>query len=214
MHGSYQQYMLGLFAVANNIPAIAPFLAICMGLTRVQTLRLIAIATTTSFIVMMVSMFFGTAVLEFFGISISAFQIAGGLLLCSTGTSMLNAKSSSDVSTKAVQPPDDGFYRQRISATVVPIAIPLTTGAGTMSTVTVFSQIADSNNTHMLLLFAIVTMTVLIFLMFYFAVDLMKLLGETGMSVLVKVMGLFTLAIGVQFVVTAVSTIYVGLPHS
>ncbi|WP_334176327.1 MarC family protein [Pseudoxanthobacter sp.] len=213
MHGSYQQYLLGILAVANNIPALAPFLAMCGGLSRVQTLRLVVIATATSLIVMLMSMVFGTAVLAFFGISISAFQIAGGLLLCSTGHSMLNARTSEDVSTKAVLHPDEG-YRQRISATVVPVAIPLTTGAGTMSTVTVFAQLADTNNTHLLLLFAILTMTVIIFLVFYFAVDLTRFIGEVGMSVLVKVMGLFTLAIGVQFVVTGVTTIYAGLPHA
>jgi multiple antibiotic resistance protein len=46
---------------------------------------------------------------------------------------------------------------------------------------------------------------------FHYAITLVKLLGQTGMSVLIKVMGLFTLAIGVQFIVTGVSTIYRGL---
>jgi multiple antibiotic resistance protein len=48
-------------------------------------------------------------------------------------------------------------------------------------------------------------------LIFHYAISLIKILGQTGMSVLIKVMGLFTLAIGVQFIVSGVSTIYRGL---
>lgn len=61
------------------------------------------------------------------------------------------------------------------------------------------------------LFLAISVMSVVIFLIFHYAISLIKILGQTGMSVLIKVMGLFTLAIGVQFIVSGVSTIYRGL---
>ena len=154
---------------------------------------------------MTISMLFGTAVLSFFGISISAFQIAGGVLLCVSGMGMMN---SSDT-LKGVS----GSYSQLISTAIVPVSMPLTTGAGTMSTVTLFADIAATHNELFMLFGAICTMTVIIFLIFYFATNLLQILGEIGMSVLTKVMGLFTLAIGVQFIVTGVTKIYLTLPH-
>ena len=204
---TFQHYLLGLFAVANNISAIAPFLVLCAGLSRTQSLRLIMVSSIGSFVIMTISMLFGASVLAFFGISISAFQIAGGILLCGAGMSMLNSKSNNDVAGKQVDV-SPAEFSAKISQIIVPITMPLTTGAGTISTVTLFSDEARRVGTMPDLFAAICVMVVIIFAILYFAMDLMKFLGSTGMNVLVKVMGLFTLAIGVQFMVTGISTIY------
>lgn len=207
---SFQHYLLGLVAVANNIPAIAPFLALVGGLSAAESLRVTIVASFSAFVIMVVSMLAGAGVLAFFGISISAFQIAGGILLGGTGMSMLSAKSTSSVTGKEVAPSADQDSAL-ISQAIVPIAMPLTAGAGTISTVTVFSESAARSGTTMELFVAISVMSVLIFLIFHYAISLIRILGQTGMSVLIKVMGLFTLAIGVQFIVSGVSTIYRGL---
>lgn len=207
---SYQHYLLGLIAVANNISALAPFIALTSGLDRVTIRRLVMVSSFSTFIIMIVSMFFGTLLLEFFGISISAFQIAGGILLCGTGTSMLNAKSSSDVSGKQIES-SKLEYSRYVSAAIVPIALPLTAGAGTISTITLFTEMAKKSHSMPELFTAILTITIMVFICFYFANTLVKILGDIGMSVLIKVMGLFTLAIGVQFIITGVSTVYKGL---
>ena len=207
---TFQHYLLGLFAVANNIPAIAPFLALVGGLTAVQSLRITAVASFSAFLIMVVSMLAGAGVLAFFGISISAFQIAGGILLGGTGMSMLSSKSTSGVGEKSVASSADQ-ESALLSQAIVPIAMPLTAGAGTISTVTVFSESAARTGTTLELFLAISVMSVVIFLIFHYAISLIKILGQTGMSVLIKVMGLFTLAIGVQFIISGVSTIYRGL---
>lgn len=207
---TFQHYLLGLFAVANNIPAIAPFLALVGGLTAVQSLRITAVASFSAFLIMVISMLAGAGVLSFFGISISAFQIAGGILLGGTGMSMLSAKSTSGVGEKSVASSTDQ-ESALLSQAIVPIAMPLTAGAGTISTVTLFSESAARTGTTLELFLAISAMSVIIFLIFHYAISLIKILGQTGMSVLIKVMGLFTLAIGVQFIVSGVSTIYRGL---
>ena len=207
---TFQHYLLGLFAVANNIPAIAPFLALVGGLTAVQSLRITAVASFSAFLIMVVSMLAGAGVLAFFGISISAFQIAGGILLGGTGMSMLSSKSTSGVGEKSVASSADQ-ESALLSQAIVPIAMPLTAGAGTISTVTLFSESATRTGTTLELFLAISVMSVVIFLIFHYAISLIKILGQTDMSVLIKVMGLFTLAIGVQFIVSGVSTIYRGL---
>ncbi len=210
LEATFQHYFIGIFAVANNIPAIAPFLALVAGLNAPQVRRITFVASIAALVVMVVAMFAGSIVLEFFGISISAFQIAGGILLGSTGISMLHAKSTSNIAGKEVDAPSVDMS-SRISQAIVPIAMPLTAGAGTISTVTLFSATAAETGTRTELLLAILAMSALIFLVFHYAIPLLRILGETGMSVMIKVMGLFTLAIGVQFIVAGVSTIYKGL---
>lgn len=211
MEHSIQHYLLGLFAVANNFPALAPFLALSVGLTRLQSLKLVVLGALGAFIVMTTSMLAGLAILDFFGISVSAFQIAGGILLGGTGMSMLNAKGAGDVNGKQLE--KHALDRTTlITNMIVPVTLPLTTGAGTISTVTLFSHQAAEAGSSVPLFIAICLMTGIIFLIFYVAMGLMKFLGEVGMSVLIKVMGLFTLAIGVQFIITAITRIWSTLP--
>lgn len=217
---SFQHYLVGILAVANNLSALPAFLTIVSGLTVAQALRVTSIATFSSFLIMIVSMFFGTAVLSFFGISMSAFQIAGGILLGATGMSMINSKSHDDVTgknvdlTKTNEPATPSTDMTAIiSQAIVPVSLPLTTGAGTISTVTLFAEGAAHTHTMLDLFLAIIVMTLIIFLVFHYAIHLIRILGKVGMNVMVKVMGLFTLAIGVQFIVSGVSTIYKGLIH-
>lgn len=209
---TFQHYFIGLFAVANNFSAITPFLALVAGLSAAQYHKVVGVSTLASFIIMVISMFLGSVILEFFGISISAFQIAGGVLLVGVGISMLNAKSTSDVSGKQVETSLEQMSNI-VTQAIVPIAMPLTAGAGTISTVTVFSHSAAQSGTMVELFLAIVAMTLVIGVIFRYALVLTKLLGRTGMNVLVKVMGLFTLAIGIQFIISGVSTIALELMH-
>jgi multiple antibiotic resistance protein len=206
---SFQHYLLGIVAVANNIPAVAPFLQLVAGLKPSEVRRITLISSFGAFVVMVVSMLAGSAVLEFFGITISAFQIAGGILLGGAGLSMLHSKSISFAGKEVEAGPDD--FSSKISQAIVPIAIPLTAGAGTISTITLFSASAKTSNTEIELFLAICAMSVVIFLIFHYALPLVKVLGNTGMNVMIKVMGLFTLAIGVQFIIAGVSTVYKGL---
>ena len=90
---TFQHYLLGLFAVANNFPAIGPFLTLSEGLPNRQVRRVITLASFSSLLIMLGAYFIGTAVLQFFGIGVSAFQIAGGLLLGASGLKMLNASA-------------------------------------------------------------------------------------------------------------------------
>lgn len=208
---TFQHYLLGLFAVANNVPAMGPFLSLTQGLSGAKLTRVIRVSTFSSLLIMLGSFVLGTAVLQFFGISVSAFQIAGGLLLGASGLRMLNAKDPADSHEKTcdITRMDVG---QMTSSAIVPISLPLTTGAGTMSTITVYANSATSLNHRVELFGSIVVMAIIIGLMFRFAALLTKLLGHVGMTVLVKVMGLFTLAIGIQFIVTGTSTILEQIP--
>jgi len=134
MELSFQHYFLGLFAVANNIPAIPLYYSICQGLSGPEQHKLCLTATCASFITMLSAMVCGAAILGFFDISVSAFRVAGGLLLLFSGFNMI--KSKEDV----VIAHDKNHMSEVISVAVIPIAIPLTTGAGTISTIIVFAE--------------------------------------------------------------------------
>lgn len=194
---SLQHFLIGIFAVANNFPALGPFLQICHGLSRQDQLRLCKTATLASFIVMLVALLVGRELMDFFGISIAAFRIAGGLLLGVSGINMLNAKPDDEAQVNTT-----GSYSKVISLAVIPIAIPLTTGAGTFSTIIIYADEVGRNWERMSwLILAILITTVLIYIIFKYSMKLLDFLGNIGMNVLIKVLGLFTLAIGTQFII-------------
>jgi len=203
---SFQHYLLGLLAVANNIPAIPLFLQLCDGLNHKEQHKLSAIATGTSFITMIIAMIAGMSILRFFDISIDAFRIAGGLLLLNTGLNMMNSTQ------QVVVQGGEHTFSKMISIAVIPISIPLTTGAGTMSTVILFTQGIHHSDTLALKLFsAIVCMTLIIYFSFRFSTNIIKILGHTGMDVLAKIFGLITLALGIQFIITGIQGAFPNL---
>ena len=207
---SIQHYFLGLLAVANNIAAIPLYLVLIQALTPKDQFKLCNIATLTSFLTMIISLFTGMAILNFFEISLPAFRIAGGLLLLRTGISMMS--SDKEKPESAIVSPS---FSKIISTAVIPIAIPLTTGPGTISTIIVFSSaVSHDMSKHLWLFAAIMLMTAVIWLSFRYAPVIAKVLGSTGLDVLTKIFGLITLALGVQFILTGILDAFPKLADS
>ncbi len=203
---SFQHYLLGLIAVANNIPAIPLYLTLCKGRSQQEQLRLCFMASMTSFITMMLAMLSGMAILNFFEISIDAFRMAGGLLLLNTGLGMM--KSSQETMTVETEE----SFSKLLSTAIIPISIPLTTGAGTISTVILFTEnMNHSNSLYIKLLAAIICMTAIIYLCFRYSPIIMGMLKDTGMDVLTKVFGLITLSLGIQFILSGIRGAFPGL---
>jgi len=159
---------------------------------------------------MVISLFTGVAVLNFFEISIPAFRIAGGLLLLKTGFSMISVSPE-----KVESPVENSSFSNVISTAIIPIGIPLTTGPGTMSTIILFASTSTHDlNGHLLILLAISIVAATIWLSFWKAPIIARVLGSTGLDVVTKIFGLITLALGVQFILTGISTTFPMLAGS
>ena len=205
---SFQLFFLGIFAVANNLKSLGQFLEISDGLSRAEQLKLCRTSTLASFAIMLIALFFGQGVLHFFGISLDSFSIAGGLLLGILGVEMILAQKPSNGSTT----PPRHTYSTVISSAIIPIAIPLTTGAGTFSTIIIFAEEIGKNwSLYYQLLGAICLQTLLIYLVFHYSQSLLKLMGHTGMEVLIRLVGLLTLTLGIQFMTTGLKAAFPGL---
>ena len=97
---------------------------------------------------------------------------------------------------------------EMIPLAVVPIAIPLTTGAGTMSTIILFAESAGSMNGLLKIGAAIGGVTLINYLTFFYSPVIVRFLGHTGMDIFTKVFGLITLALGIQFVITGLTAAF------
>lgn len=166
-----------------------------------------------SFFLLVGSYLIGTHILSFFGISLPVVQVGGGLVVISTGWTLLkqgNDDDQKDVNRK-IQPQDpfrNAFY---------PLTLPLTVGPGSISVaITLGANAPHHQGFHLLsILTAIVGSIVLavsIFLCYGFADRLGRVLGATGMTVIMQLTSFLLVCIGVQILWNGASALLVSLP--
>ena len=139
----------------------------------------------------------GNFVLQFFGITLPAFQLAGGLIFLLYSLQMLNLIPSGIKTSDEEE--EEGISKSNVA--LVPLAIPLLSGPGAITAVLVWRQ---SHNTELglaILVSAIVAACLITYVLFHFAEWTLKVLGVGGLRVLSRLMGLLLAVIAVQFMV-------------
>jgi len=200
----YMQLLAGLISVVNPISAMPIFLSLTAtksGEQRRQT------AMTTAFAVAMVlftSLLAGEPILNFFGIGLPAFRVAGGLLLLLMGISMLRVSDDRSRHT----PEEDAESHEKSSVAVVPLAIPLLAGRGAISTTIVYAH-RDLSLAHYLLFSGvIVSVSVIVLLILLLAPRIIAVMGQTGMNVVTRVMGLLLTSTAVEFIADGLTELF------
>jgi multiple antibiotic resistance protein len=165
-----------------------------------------------SFFLLIGSYFVGTYVLAFFGISLPVVQVGGGLLVMATGWTLLKQRDDEKHDMqKAVQPRDtfhQAFY---------PLTMPLTVGPGSISVaITLGANAAHHHPFHVLTtlaaLLGLAMIAISIFLCYGFADRLARILGATGMTVILQLSSFFLVCIGVQIVWNGIKALLEALP--
>ncbi|HSQ63666.1 MAG TPA: MarC family protein [Polyangiaceae bacterium] len=185
-----------VFAIVDPFAAIPIFLALTGD--RPSNARTVALrASTTSAVVLLVFAAAGSFILRFFSITLPAFKIAGGVLLFAVGLEMLRATASRTRSTEEEQ--TEAHAKEDVA--VVPLGIPLLAGPGAIATVVVLASKAGDLE-HRAVVFVCITVVALItFLVLRSASFVSRALGQTGINLIGRVMGLILAATAVQFVI-------------
>jgi len=160
-------------------------------------------AAWTCFIVLTLFGIAGNFIFHLFGITLAAFKIAGGIILGLIGLDMVQARRSSTKET----PGDTEESLEKEDVGIVPVGIPMLAGPGSISTVVVLlSQSTDWQ--HGTIIFSAITFTAAISFFILAAADRVRtVLGETGIRILTRMMGLMLTAIAVQFVLNGLKDI-------
>jgi multiple antibiotic resistance protein len=201
-----------LFPIVNLIGSAPIFLGLTQFSTDRQRNALAARVAFNSFFLLLGSLFVGSHVLEFFGISLPAVRIGGGLVVTAFGWKLLNsdARPDGDASTNNTSIVPDSFY---------PLTMPLTVGPGSISVaITLGSQrpkLASFSDLAMLggaAIAGIIAIVVTIYLCYRFAEDTVAKLGVAGTNVVVRLSAFIMLCIGIQIIWGGVSEL-AGLAH-
>ena len=194
-----------LFSVINPLGTVPIF----VGLTKENSSKeksMVSFFTAIYVLVILViSFYLGQYILVFFGITLEALKIAGGLIIVSSGFALLSGNFTQHKGMKQREK-DDAFSRSEVSLT--PLAIPMLAGPGSISLLISYQQEYRNWSDQLLILSAILTISITIYLILKSGHYIVKVLGASGINALSRIIGFIVIAIGVQYVVGAISTLY------
>jgi multiple antibiotic resistance protein len=210
---AYLKSFLGLLAIVDPFIAVPMFLALTPTATAQDRFRIARIAAISVFCILAIGLLAGGPVLDFFGISLPAFKVAGALLL------LLSAMDSFKAAPGRVRqtPEEEEEALHKHAVGVVPIAIPLLAGPGAISMVIVFGQShaglrALGRLPHLgLMLVAILAVALITWVTLRAAQRVSVALGLTGMNVATRVGGLITAALAIEILASGLTGLFPGL---
>jgi multiple antibiotic resistance protein len=188
-----------LFAIVDPFAAIAPFLAMTARDTPQQRRRMARTACVTAAAVMAAFALLGPAIFRLFGITLPAFQVAGGLVLLLSALDMLRAQKSPLKET----PEELAEGMSKDDVAITPLAIPLLAGPGAITTSIVMAGRAATFLQKGIFFILIGMVLFLSYWILVLASDSAKKLSPTLLNIMTRLMGLLLAAIGVQFILSA-----------
>jgi len=198
---------ISLFVIVDPTGNIFPYLALSAGVGPGKARALAGRACLCGFFILAFFVTLGRLVLTFFGISLPAFQIAGGLVLFRIAFDMMEGRghfNRLDTSTSLAP----GDYRD---VALIPLAMPLLSGPGAISTVLVLTARSQNILDDALLVAAVALIMLIAYIFFFFAARITGLLHETGLRLLTRLMGLILAALAVEFVISGVKQAFPSL---
>lgn len=197
----YIATLASLFSVVNPLGAVPVYLAMTPDYEYKQRLRT-AFYTSLYFVLILMGFFLlGSYILSFFGISINAMRIAGGLVILNSGYTLLSGEMGSkrgiDESVKK-----EAKEQEDISFT--PLAMPLLSGPGSISLLISLNASHPALDSTLVIASVIISTGVIVYLILRLAPFLSNLLGVSGLKAVTRIMGFIVMAIAVQYIITGI----------
>ncbi|MGE5624214.1 MAG: YchE family NAAT transporter [Bacillota bacterium] len=212
MHGinawvEYLKFFAGLVAILNPIGVIPIFINLTYNQTARERNRTALMAAVTVGTVLGVALLCGEWILNFFGISVASFQVAGGILILYNSLSMLQAKMNATRQTEE----EAQETAEREDVAVVPIGVPLTAGPGAISTVILYGHKPALFGQYVILFGGIAVISAIIWAAFRLAPFISRALSRTGINIVTRLMGLIMAAIGIEFIAAGLRVLFPSL---
>jgi MarC family membrane protein len=207
-------FTAALFAIIDPLGNLPLFLSFTQGQSRSVQRFLALFISGTIFVLLLFFLFSGSLILKFFGISLAAFRIAGGILLLLISIDMIRGERTHSTLELAERGRRSSFHTARnlYRQLLVPLVIPLFVGPGSISTVVLYSTVVRSNwllgleLAGCLLLIATITFAMLAGSHWF-----QRLLGDFGLEIITRLLGVILGAIGVQFILGGLADSTVNL---
>jgi len=203
----YTKFLIGLIAVVNPIGAIPVFLAMTSDLSDRERHKIAHITAISVISILLISLFFGEVILDFFGISINSFRVGGGILILLMAISMMHTKGEKPTKTKEENYDPD----QADSIAVVPLAMPLLAGPGAISAVIIEAHRQETVVHYGFLAADILVLAFLIWVILRLTPWISEHISQLGINIITRIMGLLLAAIAIEFIATGLKGLFPSL---
>ncbi|MBE6276745.1 MAG: NAAT family transporter [Bacteroides sp.] len=193
------------FTLTNPLGTMPVFLTMTNGLDDIERKRIVKRATITSFLILMGFTFCGQFLFQFFGISTNGFRIAAGIIILKIGYDMLQARYSN----AKLKEDEIKAYANDISIT--PLSIPMLCGPGAIANGIIFMSDATTWELKVTLVSVIAVVYVLTYIILRLSTKLVRIIGETGNNVMMRLMGLILMVIAVECFVGGLKPILIDI---
>lgn len=195
-----------IFSVMNPFGTVPIFVGLTKEHSKSERNKVAFWTSLNVLIILLISFFVGKFILLFFGVTLNSLKIAGGLIIVSSGFALLTGEFNKHKGMKKDKVKEDIKNRSEISLT--PLAIPMIAGPGTISLLISYNQEYSGLYKLIIILGAIVLATICIYLILKSSFYIVKTLGASGINALSRVIGFIVIAIGVEFIISAVVSIF------
>mgnify|MGYP005988742141 CR=1 FL=1 len=206
-------FFAALFAIMNPLGNLPVYISATAG-ERIGTQRFLALFLSGFVaIFLIVFLWSGSSVLHFFGVSLPAFRIAGGILLLLTGIGMVRGQNAHQVAKMADRVGDESDLQaaeHRFRTLLIPVGVPLFVGPGSISTVILFYGQADGLMTRLGLSVVVILVSLATLGLLLLSERIGRVLGPMGLDIAARILGLILTAIGIQFMLSGLEEVTNG----
>lgn len=192
----YLKIFIGILAILNPLGAIPMYLSLTAHHSEQEKKQVAYAAARGAAIILLVTLFFGELILGVFGITVNSFRVGGGILILLMAISMLHAQTSGAKNTEA----ERQEAQRKESISIVPLAMPILAGPGAISSIILYGDRADGWQHNLIVAAEIAVVGLIIALLLRVSGKIARQLGQTGMNIVTRVMGLILAAIAVEFI--------------
>ena len=193
-----------LLAIVNPLSAVPLYLGVTEGYPPQRRASTLRTAIATGIVALLVFGLLGTWILNFFGITTTAFRITGGLIFLGIGFDMLQARRTRSKTTEAEE--EEAAHGEH-DIGIIPLGVPTLAGPGSITTVITLGAQADTAWDHAAIYLSILAVMVIAWVVLSLAPMLFRRFGQTGLNVMTRIMGLIVMVIGTQFIIDGVRAV-------
>lgn len=204
----YLQFFIGLFAIVNPFGSLPIFFSMTSHFYEADRKRTCLTTAVAIVCILLISLYLGRMILDAFSISLDSFRVAGGFILLTISMAMISGKLGEQKQNKEEKNQD---LREYENIGVVPLAMPIMAGPGTVGSTIVWGTNYQSIPDYVGFSIAICVFGAICYVLFRYAAPLVKKLGKTGSNVVTRIMGLLLMAMGVEIISTGLSHLFPGL---
>ncbi|PKA83513.1 multiple antibiotic resistance protein [Ulvibacter sp. MAR_2010_11] len=194
-----------LFSVINPLGTVPVFVGLTNDETSTERSKTSLLTSVNVLVILLISFFAGTYLLQFFGISLNALRIAGGMIIVTSGFALLTGTFSKHKGMKNKRVRKDLDNREKFSLT--PLSIPMLAGPGSISLLITFQQQYENTKDILLVVLAVFTVALTTFLILKSAHLISRFLGASGINAISRIVGFIVIAIGIEYITTAVVSV-------